>query len=192
MTFGEHMRILRDRWWVLLLLAILGAAAGYGIAWAQPDAYRSTVEVALGPRPTPGGTLSDTTNSLKDRSITSTMAQIAQSTSVVEMASERTGLSADAFTIEGLIVNNANVVAVNVVSLSPADSRQYAEEVATLAMAQFERLYPQFRALVISPARDGTSARLPTILAVVPGALVGLFIGYLLALAAGPRERRRP
>lgn len=192
MTFAEHLRILRDRWWILIVLAILGAVAGYGIGWVQPNAFRSTVEVALGPRPTPGGTLSDTTNSLKDRSITSTMAQIVQSTSVVDAASERTGLSVDAFDVEGLIVNNANVVAVNVTSPTPADSRTYAEEVATLATAQFERLYPQFRAVVISPARDGASVRLPTVLAVVPGALVGLFIGHLIALAAGPRERRRP
>lgn len=49
MELGDYLRILRQRGWLIILLALLTAAAAYGFSRMQPEIYRSDLRLWVNP-----------------------------------------------------------------------------------------------------------------------------------------------
>lgn len=49
MELSEYLRILRKRWWIIVLAAGLTAAAAYGFSAIQTPVYKSTVQLSVWP-----------------------------------------------------------------------------------------------------------------------------------------------
>lgn len=56
MTFSDYLRILRQRGWLIVLLALLTAAAAYGFSRMQPTEYTSNIKLLITSRPDLGQT----------------------------------------------------------------------------------------------------------------------------------------
>ena len=55
MEFGEYWDILRRRGWILLVVALVGAIAGFGLSQILPETYRATIQLSVEPeRPDEG------------------------------------------------------------------------------------------------------------------------------------------
>lgn len=63
MEFGEYWRIVTKRGWILVVLALVGAIAGFGLSQVLPETYRATIQLSVEPeRPSEG--LNQTTRDL--------------------------------------------------------------------------------------------------------------------------------
>jgi capsular polysaccharide biosynthesis protein len=56
MEFSEYLRILRKRWWIIVLVAGLTTAAAYGFSAIQTPVYKSTVRLSVWPARIDNGT----------------------------------------------------------------------------------------------------------------------------------------
>ena len=49
MELNEYLRILRKRWWIIVLVTLLTAVAAYGFSRLQTPVYKSTVQLSILP-----------------------------------------------------------------------------------------------------------------------------------------------
>lgn len=56
MDLGEYLHVLRRRWWVVVLVAVLGFGAALGIGLAEQPRYQSTIQIAVSGASNIGGT----------------------------------------------------------------------------------------------------------------------------------------
>lgn len=190
MSMKQQLGSLWDRVIVIVVLCALGAGAAYFVAVNQPPSYQSRTLIALGPKVTAGSTLSSSTQALYDRSVPSTLAQIATSSSVAKAATEATAVPPSAVAITSAVVNDANAVEITVTGARPDQTRRVAMEVASRSMLRFNQLYPLFRTVNIGPAADGADTAVSPSVAAAAGGLLGLFLGVLVALGLGRRRQR--
>lgn len=188
MSLNDHVRALRDRLLIIVLLAAVGAGLGYWAASNQPPSYQSSSLIALGPKRTVDSSLSSITQALYDRSVPSTLAQVATSASTLDVAANLTGLDAAQLQTDAVVANDSNVVEVVVTGGGPTQTQRFAQMVTSQAMLKFNNLYPIFRTINIGPPALGADNRVSPTVGAIAGGAVGLLIGVLLALALGRRH----
>ena len=55
MEFGEYWKIVTKRGWILVVVALVGAIAGFGLSQVLPETYRATIQLSVEPeRPSEG------------------------------------------------------------------------------------------------------------------------------------------
>lgn len=189
MTLRDHLRAALVRWPLVLGLFVLGLLIGTVVALAQPTTWSSSTLVAIGPRTTSTSTPSSTTIALQDPSIRSTLAQIAMSPATVSSAVVLASAKDLSPKVTAVVVNDSNVIEIR----GTAAEGPAAEELSRAATAKtsttFERLYPLFVVATVSPAASAKEEKASVLTAAVLGGAVGLFLGYLLALAAEAARR---
>lgn len=133
---GEpRSEVLRRKWWLVLLTAILVAGATYGVSHAIPKQYRSSgtvaVNVSLGT--TDPGQIATAENNLASQYAQQVTAQkvIGQATLMLAAADARDLTS----TISGGTVADQNIVQVTAVGSSPGQAQRRAASVLTALIA---------------------------------------------------------
>ena len=85
MNLFDYLRVLRRRWWILVLVVVLGAAAGFGYALREQKRYQSSIQLAVSGASTLGGA-DELTQSLLANQRALLFAQIASKDPVVKAA----------------------------------------------------------------------------------------------------------
>jgi uncharacterized protein involved in exopolysaccharide biosynthesis len=189
MTLRDHLRAALVRWPLVLGLFVLGLLVGTLVALAQPTTWTSSALVGIGPRTTSTSTPSSTTIALQDASIRSTLVQMAMSPSTTSYAVALASAQDLDAKITAVVINDSNVVEIRGTASEPAAAEQLARAATARTSASFERLYPLFVVASVSPAASAKEQKASVLTAAVLGGVAGLFLGYLLALAAEAARR---
>lgn len=194
MTLHEYATALLKHWLVIVVLALLGAAAGYGLSQLMDERYRAETTVMIIP------SRGDSTTELVQgsnyvQSLVETYAVLARSPVVLEPVIGDLELDETAARLANRMDVNAPLDTV-VIEIGVADaSGAGAAEVANAIAAEFATAVaesspdgpdgaPAVRVSVIAPARAPLTAFAPnTRLNTVIGGGAGLAIGVLAALA---------
>ncbi|MCH1882713.1 polysaccharide biosynthesis tyrosine autokinase [Agrococcus sp. ARC_14] len=194
MTLHEYATALLKHWLVIVVLALLGAAAGYGVSQFMDERYRSETTVMISPA------RGDSTSELVQgsnyvQSVVQTYAVLARSPVVLQPVIDELGLDETATRLAARTDVEAplNTMVIEIgVTDATADAAQAAADAiaAEFADAVAETSpegadgQPAVRVSVISPARAPLSAIAPnTRMNTVLGGAAGLALGVLAALA---------
>ncbi|WP_394280179.1 polysaccharide biosynthesis tyrosine autokinase [Microbacterium sp.] len=192
MSLNDYFLALRKQWLVIIALALIGAAIGYGYAQTQPNVYRSQAAVVVLPA------RGDSTAELVQgsnyvQSLVRTYTLIATSPVVLEPVIDRLELTITPRALAGQVVVetplDSTVLNIAVTGRSPAGTTAIANEIATELAEAVKDLSPQttgsgpaVRIETISPAAEPRVPIAPnTRLFIVVGALAGLAIGMVYA-----------
>lgn len=194
MTLDEYAAALLKHWLVIVVLAALGAAAGYGASHFMPDRYRAETTVMI--IPARGESTSELVQgSNYVQSLVETYTVLVRSPIVLEPVIDDLGLEETAARLASRMDVDAPldtvVIEIGVSDTSATAAAQTADAIAAeFAVAVAETSpdgsdgEPAVRVSVIAPARTPLAAFGPnTRLNTVIGGGVGLAIGVLAALA---------
>ncbi|MBO9553272.1 polysaccharide biosynthesis tyrosine autokinase [Cellulomonas sp.] len=215
MEIGEYLAALRKRWWVILVLAVLGAGIGYQQAQASTPMYRSTAKVFVSLAR--GDTVADLVQgSTYTRNLVESYVQLATVPAVLEPVAEQLDLPVSAKQLASVVHAEAPLDTMLIEISASSRSAQRASDIANAVANQLsetvETLSPTsadgVASVKITMVGEATPAGVPfspnTKLLVATGGALGLAIGFAIALAwarldtrvrgAGdlPREPARP
>lgn len=193
MTIDELLRVLLRRWWLLLLLGIIGGAAGYAIEDARANVYEATGRVVIGPDLEDRSQIIESTGSLDRSTLPQTLAEVATGSEVRRAAGEQlTGPIGDAYDVDSVVIPGTSVVEVAVTGPSERSAIDVASAVLAESESLFEGLFPVYDvALLDEPSgSDGPVSPNPELGAVI-GAIVGVLLGSIIAVAADRRHHAR-
>lgn len=181
--------ILTKRWWLVLALAVLGAAAGYGLSKTQEPVFRSSARLYVMPARPDHGTTYYTQNIVRQ------YGQLITSDYFLKKASEGLGLSPQE--LRSRVVASGDVeylaINVNVDDTDPARARALAQRLAQEFVqeqeARMRGVSPDYR-IDVRSYEDASAAslyrpltRANTAAAGFLGLLVGIVIAFVLDLA---------
>ncbi|MFP5251889.1 MAG: YveK family protein, partial [Actinomycetes bacterium] len=193
MTLHEYAAALRKHWLVIVLLAALGAGAGWGASQLMPERFRAETTVMIIPA------RGDSTTELVQgsnyvQSLVETYTVLARSPVVLEPVIEQMGLDETAARLAARTDVDAPLNTV-VIEIGVSDaSGERARDVADAIAVEFADAVaatspegadgePAVRGSVIAPARTPLAAIAPnTRLNTVLGGGAGLVLGVLAAL----------
>ncbi|GEK78809.1 polysaccharide biosynthesis tyrosine autokinase [Agrococcus baldri] len=194
MTLHEYATALLKHWLVIVVLAVLGAAAGYGASQLMDERYRSETTVMISPA-RGDSTIELVQGSNYVQSIVQTYAVLARSPVVLQPVIDDLGLDETAARLAARTdveaPLNTMVIEIGVTDATPgaaqeaadAIAAEFADAVADTSPEGADGL-PAVRVSVISPARAPLSAIAPnTRMNTVLGGGAGLAVGILAALA---------
>ncbi|WP_439591361.1 polysaccharide biosynthesis tyrosine autokinase [Microbacterium sp.] len=193
MTLHDYLTSLRRHWVVIVLLTILGGAAGFGYAQTQTDMYSSTSSVMVIPA------RGDSTSELVQganyvQTLVQTYIVVATSPQVLQPVIDDLDLDMTPQALAGTMTVdsplNTAVLDIQVLNADPELARDIANATADELANAVSDLSPQnadnqpaVRVRTISSAQVPSYAVLPnTRLVTIMGALVGLALGFAYAL----------
>jgi len=186
--FGEYWRIVTKRGWILLVVALLGAIAGFGLSQVLPDTYRATIQLSVEPE-TPSEGLNQTARDLLYNYIVKL-----RSHSMTQVAIDRAGLdiSTDEFLADLEVTPDTSslILTLSTESGDPEQARLMAQSLAEVFIEDRrawneeidaeDRIYTS----IIDPIRYvplvSPLAKMNTLAGGVFGALVGGLIVLIL------------
>jgi len=215
MEIGEYLAALRKRWWVILVLAVLGAGIGYQQAQASTPMYRSTAKVFVSLAR--GDTVADLVQgSTYTRNLVESYVQLATVPAVLEPVAEQLDLPVSAKQLAAVVHAEAPLDTMLIEISASSRDAQRASDIANAVANQLsetvETLSPTsadgVASVKITMVGEATPAGVPfspnTKLLVATGGALGLAIGFAIALAWArldtrvrgtadlPREPARP
>lgn len=193
MTLHDYFSALRKRWVLLLLLALMGGAIGYGYGALQPDTYRAQASVVVVPA------RGDSTSELVQGSnyvqgLVATYTVVATSPVVLDRVIDSLDLNTNSRTLAGSVTVDSPldtaVLRIAVSGEDPALITQVANSIAKELAAAVEELSPQtatsnpaVRVELISPATQPRGPIAPNVrLLAAVGALAGFAIAIVIAI----------
>lgn len=201
MELGEYLAVLRKRWLVIALLALIGGALGYGLAATETPLYRSTASVYL--TTNRGDTVSELAQGASyASSLVQSYVVLATSSMVLEPVVEDLGLTTSAKRLAGSVSVDSplNTYLIDITASDPNP-----EKAATVAKAIARQLSKAVTELA-PKASDGSSAlRMELVANATPasapysprtkldtavGLLAGAGLGVLLALIMAQLDTR--
>ncbi|AZS35607.1 Tyrosine-protein kinase YwqD [Microbacterium lemovicicum] len=193
MTLHEYIASLRRSWWIILLLAAIGAGAGFGYATVQPKVYRAQADVVI--IPARGASTSELVQgSNYVQNLVQTYALVATSPTVLEPVVDRLGLDSTpralATSVSVQAPLNTQVLEIGVTSRDADTAAAVANAIGSqLAVAvrdlspQFDDAQPAVRIETITPATPPNAPISPNVrLLTLLGGLAGLVAGVVYAL----------
>ena len=187
MELKDYFRILRQRGWILIVLAIITAGAAYGYSRMQPTEYESTVKILVSPSRTDFG-LTQTVKLLL-RNYTQWM----DSTKRAQVVIDQLGLDMTPDQLKGQVGISADessfIIVVEVRDSELQNANDIARTWGNLLIQWVDSNNAQLRKedrinveLVDDPKQSGLrpNVRVNTMAGAVFGALVGVIIIFLL------------
>lgn len=183
----DYVRALSQRWITILLLLVLGAAAGYGYANLQPDQYRATSSVFV------TANTADNTQALFQgnqfsQNVVQSYVQLATMPTVLEPVIERLGLKSSPAQLARQISASAQL---DTVIISITATAQDPQQAANIAQATAEELKTQADGLAPKTSKESAVSIKVVEKAITPTSPVGpnrtmlVAIGAVLGLALG-------
>ncbi len=193
------LQAVRRRWWMVLLCALVGLAAGAGAATVLPRTYASTtlIYVSLGPDATAGDVLNSSTF-VEQRA--QTYAELAQGEAFERAVSDVTGAGSPP-ELSAQIRDNTVLLAITAEAATAPLARQGADAAATLLIQRAAQLEARGNGTASLQLRVVEEANLPEVagfptppVLLVLGVLVGVAVGTVASVASSrmnTRLRRR-
>ncbi|MCY1684132.1 YveK family protein [Kocuria sp. SL71] len=191
MNLTDYLKVLRGGWVFLLIGALLGAIAGWGLSALQPRNYTSTtglyISVADGTDPTSVFQLGEYM-----RAQMVSYSELAERSVVLEPVIEELNLDVTVEELAGMttveVPAESYIMDVEVESDDPHFSSAVSEAVAESLETQVEGTAPSFQdqalidlSIVQKPEVAESPDTVPWALWVGAGAVIGLIVGLLLA-----------
>lgn len=194
MEIGDYLAAVRRRWWLMAVLAVLGAAAGYQQAASTTPAYRSTATVYVSL--SRGDTVTELVQgSTYTRNLVESYVRLARQPYVLQPVIDDLGLDVTPARLAGSVTTEAPLdsmlIEISASSASPeraarianAVAAQLGKAVADLSPASQDGL-ATVQVTTVGPATPAAWAYTPnTKLLVMTGGGAGLALGLVLALA---------
>lgn len=201
MELGEYLSVLRKRWLVIALLALLGGAAGYASTARDTPLYRSTSTVYL--TTSRGDSISELSQGANyTANLMQTYARMVTEPVVLEPVIERLGLSMSPRTLGRLVTAqaplNLYLIDVSVTNSDPAQAAAIANAIAVQLSSTVRDLSPTASdgtsALRMTQVAQAEPARAPFSprprLTALMGLAAGLGLGVLVALVLAQLDTR--
>jgi capsular exopolysaccharide synthesis family protein len=188
MDLRSYLRAIRKSWWIVVLVVVLGAAAGFGFSKAQTSLYEAklTFYVAV---PAPADTNPQSTNQFAVAQAT-TYAKLVSSSRLADLVQRASGVPLSSSTIAGELSGSAELntalIDVSVQDSSQAHALTLAKSVATqfpVMVTELQKDAAKTNLSVTSGPSVSTSPVSPrTKLNVGLGAIAGLIVGLAIAV----------
>ncbi|MGX8237123.1 YveK family protein [Exiguobacterium undae] len=176
-TFGDHLTTLKKGWWILCILAILFAGAGYAVStYVIPPTYEATAYILVVPQQDAEATTATTT-------LVSTYQDILRSPEVIDQVAQKMDVTDKRiFDLTDRLTVSSNLDS-QVIALSITDrSAEQAAIQANTMTEVFQDYLPQL--IKTSSTEVFSTARIPT-KPVSPNILMNTAIGGILGLLFG-------
>ncbi len=195
-SWPNYMRSARRSWWIIAITVIAGGLAAFMVGATGATVYESSATVALVPQRdvVSAEKMFEVTNALGIEEVMTT-GELLETDATLRAAAKTLGLDPDevATSYEVVAAGSLQGFTVGLVVTGPdADiTSDLAVGAATVVSEQFVSMYPGM-ALDIIDAPDGAPGASSESggLAVVIGILIGLGVGFLIAVARGPGRAR--
>lgn len=189
MELRGYLRVLQDKWWVMLT-AFLSTILATGVfTFTQTPTYQATATYVVAPT---GGYdtvegMVDVLDAMSRRAeIAGTYVKVTASREISRQAADELGLSKaqrDGLSVESRLVQDTNVIEITVEGSNPQLVRVFANAVGANAGSYVQQLYEPYGLTMLDPALPPTSPVRPrTTMNLALGAAVGLALGVGLAL----------
>ena len=191
MEIKAYWRILRRRWWLVLL----GFVAVFGITWLltsrQSPVFEASTTFVIRPRVTEGSESTAGEDFVRALDIVSrrveintTFAEVATSRFIKDQSIERLGLSSaeqQGLKVAARVVGGTNVMEITVEGPDPQIARDFANAVGAETVAYVGKLYDVFELEPLDEANMPRRASRPNVaLNLAMGGLLGLALGASL------------
>ncbi|MGH8914566.1 MAG: YveK family protein [Acidimicrobiia bacterium] len=179
------MRLILDRWRVIVALAVLGLIAGFGLSQLKPTVYQSTSEfvIAVDDSIEDPGDMAAALGVLRNRQITATFAELLQSQTLLDRAARQVGVATSDFESSSVVLPESNVLSLTISGPEAKVVREINELIGGNAVEDLVSLYPIYDAQLLESAKTPSAPASPT-----PtrdglfAAAVGTFLGVVLVL----------
>lgn len=190
-----YVRALKRGWWIPIAAAVVAAAVAWIASSRENPVYKASATLVVAPSSEieDTGDLLDAVETLERRTIVATLAKVPAAAQTRARAIRRMGVEPDDvryYWIGGTVLPNTNVVRVDVIGPDPEVAAELADAIASATRREARSLYGVFtlRHLDDAEVPDEPERPNPRRAALV-GAVLGLFFGLLLALAAAAVRR---
>lgn len=201
MEIQEYLRIIRSRWWIIVLFAVLGGAVGGGVTALIPGQYEAKTQLFVST--TRGESVTEAyQNNLFAQERVRTYAGLANSAQVSQRVADELndGLSAAEISakVSAQPVKDTALLDITVVDRDAEQARSIAKSVANQLVRLVRELEtPAVGGLAAAGVTIVDEAQLPQIKSspslvsnVVAGVAAGLLIGLVVAVARGIVDTR--
>jgi protein tyrosine kinase modulator len=191
-TIQDVFRIVLRRWWLALLVAVIGAALGYAYESSKPERFTAAARVLIGPSLEEGANALESTGALTRSTLQQTLAELITGSEVRRMATGRIdGLDQRSIQITSAVVPEANVVRLQVEGPDPELVVELGEAVVEESERTFESRYPFYDVSLLDAPTTPTSPTSPNPeLGAVIGAVLGAMALTIVLLFADQRDAR--
>lgn len=191
---GDLLRVARHGWLLMFACSQVAIAVALVVVLVSPTTYRTEAELLLTPSSalTEEYTLIESISQLDNPSTRAALAQLIRSESIVSPALETAGLSrseAPDYRVDVEPSAQASTVNLTVAGPDAAAVGALADAVVTRAVEDFGDLYRVYAVQVIDPPEPTGEADRSLVTRVAAAAVVGLAVGFLIALLRRRRTR---
>lgn len=198
--FVSYLAILRKKWWMVALTALLALTVTLTMSYFDSPMFRARAQFVVSPgQSLLRGEDRDLINSISalDRpSIVATYAEIMNSKRIQQAAQSALQLDpaeAAAYTAQAVVIPDSSVVELAVVGPNPAVAAQLANAVGEQAIRYIQELYQAYNINILDPAAPPQQPFSPTPARDASVALfLGLVVGVLLAIISDGWANNQP
>lgn len=193
MTISDILLALKFWWWGVLLAVLVAAVPTFAIADGRDPLYESSGRYVLAPAALENpNDVVDATGTLDGSSLVATFSEILESTSArtaVRIALDLDVREIAQYEVDAAVIPEALAVEFFVIGPKPELTRIVAEQLAVAAAADFEALYPVYRAQLITAPAEEAVARPSN--ALRDALLAGIAAGAVAVVVVVSLDRRR-
>jgi diguanylate cyclase (GGDEF)-like protein len=187
MEIKAYLRILKRRWWVLVLCLVLTLAATIGFSQSRPDMYETATTYIIRPR-LDSDTKDEFVKTLdmvsSNSEIGTTFSEVANSKLIKQSALKKLALSPEQqenLSVQARVIGGTNILELNVQGRDPSVVRDFANAVGVEFVSYISQLYDVFDLELLDEAALPTSAvKTNTALTLIIGVFLGLVLGTSL------------
>lgn len=199
MELRAYLRILLDRWWIVLLAFAATYATTLALTFLQPERFQAKATFVV-------GSTDPTANSRDSASVIGTLAarpEIAETFAAMADSGLVKNLAADALgysqelrndiSVSSRLVPGQNVVEITSQGYDPAVVRDFTNQVGLQTVQQVRNLYPPYGLLPLDQARLPTAPSSPNkplnlSLGLVAGLALGIGLAFFSAYLEAPPQ----
>ena len=184
-TEGTTVRLILERWWIVVGLTLVGAIAGYWLSLLNPTVYQSASKfvIATDEAIDDPADVAAALGVLRNRQVAATFAEILQSQTLLDRAAKEVGGAGSDFDSTSVVLPESNVVALTVSGPEAELSRLVNELISAAGGEDLASLYPIYEVLVLESAKTPETPASPVpIRDALFGAAIGAFLGVVLAV----------
>ena len=184
MEIRAYLRILKRRWWVLLICLGITVAASLAFSLSQPAVYGTTTTYIIRPR-TATGAQEDFVKTLdmvsRNSEISSTFSEVANSKYIRQAAIMQLALTPEklkGLTVDAKVIGGTNILELNVQGQDPVVVRDFANVVGSEFVSYIGKLYDVFDLELLDEAglpKQPVESSL--VINLIMGATLGLVLG---------------
>jgi len=194
--YSIYLRVLKKRWWVLLLVlvACLGVAALH--TWRQEPVYKASTKLVVVPNEQvrEASDVIRSLDTLDRRSVVATLAELPETREMRVAAQERLGLADSdrrACRVRTAVLPNTNIIRIDVEGPDPATAADFANALAVVTRARSAQIYRIYEMQTLEEASQRRGPVHPNprrnyTVAAILGILLGLAAAFALEALLAP------